>query len=170
MLKPRQPVPALNVPLVGGGRWVLAEQRPETFSLVVFYRGVHCPMCRSHVTELDGLMDKFAEVGVTSVVAVSGDDEGRAARAVEEWGITRVPIGYGLSLESMRAWRLPVSKAIKEGQPNEFNEPGLFIVRPDSTLYAAVQTTMPFLRARLDEAVETIRWINDNDYPARGEL
>ncbi|MFJ9055886.1 redoxin domain-containing protein [Streptomyces sp. NBC_00111] len=170
MLTPRQPVPALDVPLAGGGRWVLADQQPGTFSLVVFYRGVHCPMCRAHVTELDGLVDRFAEVGVDGVLAVSGDDEGRARRAVDEWGITRVPIGYGLSAESMRQWGLHRSKAIKEGQPNEFNEPGLFLVRPDGTLYAAVQTTMPFLRPHLDEVVETVRWINENDYPARGEL
>ncbi|WP_329228191.1 MULTISPECIES: redoxin domain-containing protein [unclassified Streptomyces] len=170
MLTPRQPVPALDVPLAGGGRWVLADQQPRTFSLVVFYRGVHCPMCRAHVTELDGLVDRFAEVGVDGVLAVSGDDEGRARRAVDEWGITRVPIGYGLSAESMRQWGLHRSKAIKEGQPNEFNEPGLFLVRPDGTLYAAVQTTMPFLRPHLDEVVETVRWINENDYPARGEL
>ncbi|AXI78866.1 peroxiredoxin-like family protein [Peterkaempfera bronchialis] len=170
MLKPRQPVPSLDVALVGGGRWVLAEQRPDRFSLVVFYRGVHCPMCRAHVTELDGLVDAFAEVGVTSVVAVSGDDEGRARRAVEEWDLSRVPLGYGLSLASMREWGLYISKAIKEGQPNEFSEPGVFVVRPDGTLYAAVLTSMPFLRPHLDEVVETIRWVNDNDYPARGEV
>ncbi|MFF1718367.1 peroxiredoxin-like family protein [Streptomyces sviceus] len=170
MLKPRQPVPALDVPLVGGGRWVLADQQPDKFSLVVFYRGVHCPMCRAHITELDGLIDQFAEVGVDRVLAVSGDDVGRAQRAVEEWDITRVPVGYGLGSESMQAWGLHRSKAIKEGQPNEFNEPGLFLVRPDGTLYAAVQTTMPFLRPHLDEVVETVRWINENDYPARGEL
>jgi peroxiredoxin len=170
MLKTRQPAPALDVPLAGGGRWVLAEQHPESFTVIVFYRGVHCAMCKAHITELDGLIDAFAGVGVTSVVAVSGDDEGRARRAVEEWGLKNVPVGYGLTQESMRAWGLPVSKAIKEGQPNEFSEPGLFIVRPDGTLYAAVQTTMPFLRPHLDEVVETIRWINENDYPARGEL
>ncbi|WP_225098604.1 peroxiredoxin-like family protein [Streptomyces sp. CoH27] len=169
-LVPRRPVPALDVPLVGGGRWVLADQRPDRFSLVVFYRGVHCPMCRAHITELDGLIDEFAAVGVDSVLAVSGDDEGRARRAVEEWGISRVPIGYGLPLTSMREWGLYVSKAIKEGQPNEFSEPGVFIVRPDGTLYAAVQTSMPFLRPHLDEVVETIRWVNEHDYPARGEL
>lgn len=170
MLRPRRPVPELDVALADGGRWVLADQTPENFSLVVFYRGVHCPMCRAHITELDGLIDRFAEHGVTSVIAVSGDDEGRARRAVQEWEIQRVPIGYGLGMDSMRAWGLHVSKAIKEGQPNEFNEPGLFIVRPDNTLYAAVQTTMPFLRPHLDEVVDTIRWVNENDYPARGEL
>lgn len=170
MLKPRQPVPELDVPLVGGGRWRLAEQHPDRFTLVVFYRGVHCPMCKAHITELDALVDKFAEVGVTSVLAVSGDDAARAQRAVDEWAVTRVPVGYELSLDSMRAWGLHVSKAIKEGQPNEFSEPGLFLIRPDGTLYAVVQTSFPFLRPHLDEVVDTIRWVNENDYPARGEL
>ena len=38
---PRQPVPELSVDTVGGGRWNLAEQRPENFTLIVFYRGHH---------------------------------------------------------------------------------------------------------------------------------
>lgn len=127
-------------------------------------------MCRAYVTQLNGIVDELAKVGVTSVVAVSGDDIERAKRSIEAWNLDRLQIGYGLPLESMRRWGLFVSKAIKEGQPNAFGEPGLFIIRPDGTLYAAVVTTMPFLRPPLDEIVETIRWINDNDYPARGEV
>jgi peroxiredoxin len=162
-------VPALDVPLVGGGRWVLAEQQPDRFCLVVFYRGYHCPMCRDYISRLNDHVADFAEVGVTSVVAVSGDDVGRAGSSVDEWNLNRLPVGYGLSLDSMREWGLYVSKAIKEGQPNEFGEPGLFIIRPDATLYASVVGTMPFLRPDLDDVVKTIRWVNDNDYPARGE-
>lgn len=169
MIKPRQPVPTLDVPLVGGGRWVLAEQRPENFTLVVFYRGVHCPLCRAYVTELEALVEELAGIGV-SVVAVSCDDEDRAVRAVEEWGIRKLPIGFGHSLESARAWGLFVSKAIREGQPNAFGEPGLFLVRPDGILHTAVYNTMPFLRPHLQDVVETVRWVLANDYPARGEL
>lgn len=170
MPKPRQPAPALDVALVGGGRWVLAEQQPDRFTLVVFYRGYHCQMCREYITRLDSLIDALAEIGVTSVVAVSGDEEWRARRAVDEWSIGRLRIGYGHSLESMREWGLFMSKAIKEGQPKEFSEPGLFIIRPDGTLYASVVGTMPFLRPRLEDVVETVRWVNQNDYPARGEV
>ena len=170
MVMPRQPAPPLDVPLVDGGRWVLAEQRPERFTLVVFYRGVHCQLCRAHITELDRLIDKLGTVGVTSVVAVSGDDIDRAKRAIREWDLKHVKIGYGHTLASMRRWGLFVSKAIKEGQPNEFGEPGLFIIRPDGTLYASIVNTMPFLRPHLDEVVEAIRWINENNYPARGEV
>ena len=39
--RPRTNVPDLSVDLVGGGRFRLADQRPQTFSIVVFYRGYH---------------------------------------------------------------------------------------------------------------------------------
>ena len=45
-LVPRQPVPKLSVPLVGGGRFDLDTETPEKFILIVFYRGLHCPQCR----------------------------------------------------------------------------------------------------------------------------
>lgn len=169
MVRPQAPTPALAVPLVGGGHWSLTDQHPDRFTMVVFYRGHHCPVCRGYLKQLDGLLDKLAEVGVTSVVAVSGDDEQRATRSAEEWGIGRLPLGYGQSVGSMREWGLFVSKGIEEGEPAEFGEPGLFLVRADGTLYAAVLNSMPFGRPHLDEIVGAIRWVNDNDYPARGE-
>ena len=44
-LVPRQPVPELRVPAVDGGAWKLSECTPENFNMVVFYRGLHCPIC-----------------------------------------------------------------------------------------------------------------------------
>ncbi len=166
---PRQPVPPLDVALAGGGRWSLADQHPERFSLVVFYRGHHCPICRGYLKQLDGLLDQLAEVGVTSVVAVSGDDEEAATASRDQWGLGRLAVGYGQDVASMRDWGLYVSKGIKEGEPDLFGEPGLFVISPDGTLYAAVLNTMPFGRPRLDEIVGAIRYVNDHDYPARGE-
>lgn len=170
MLKPRQKTPDLNVPLIQGGEWVLGDQRPRAFTVLVFYRGVHCPLCKAYITELDRLVGEFQEVGATSVVAISGDDAARAQRALDDWHIQHLPLGYSQSLESMREWGLYISKAIREGQPNAFGEPALCIVRPDQTLYAMIQTTMPFMRPNLTEAISTIRWVQENDYPARGEL
>lgn len=170
MLKPRQPTPELDVPVIQGGRWSLAEQRPTHFTVVVFYRGVHCPLCKEYIQQLDGLVDAFAAVGADALVAVSGDDVDRAAKALTEWELRNIRLGYGQSLDSMREWGLYISKAIREGQPNAFGEPALFIIRPDRTLYAAIQTTMPFMRPNLAEAVSTIEWVVANDYPARGEV
>ena len=42
-LVPRQPVPPLAVRLVGGGRFDVTTENSERFTLVVFYRGLHCP-------------------------------------------------------------------------------------------------------------------------------
>jgi peroxiredoxin len=166
---PGQPAPPLDVALVGGGRWSLADQHPERFSLVVSYRGHHCPVCRGYLKQLNGLLDQFAEVGVTSVVAVSGDDEEHATASRDEWGLGRMNVGYGQDVASMRDWGLYVSKGIKEDEPDLFGEPGLFVIRADGSLYAAVLNTIPFGRPHIDEIVGSIAYVNDHDYPARGE-
>ena len=41
-LVPRQRVPDLIVPIVGGSTWSLAEQTPQKFTLIVVFRGLHC--------------------------------------------------------------------------------------------------------------------------------
>ena len=75
-LLPRHPVPALNVALVGGGRYVLGAAPGERFDLIVFYRGLHCPICAKYLMELERLAPEFAQRGV-QIVAVSSDDESR---------------------------------------------------------------------------------------------
>ena len=55
-LLPRQPVPALDVPLVTGGRFILGASPGERFDLLVFYRGLHCPICAKYLIELERLV------------------------------------------------------------------------------------------------------------------
>lgn len=169
MIKPRAPTPNLEIPIVGGGRWSLAEQQPDRFTLVVFYRGYHCPVCRGYLKQLDALLDRLTELGVTSVIVVSGDEADATRRTVQEWGLNRLTVGFGQSVDSMRQWGLFVSKGIKEGEPDLFGEPGLYLIRPDGTLYAAAINTMPFGRPNLEEVLGAVRFVNDTDYPARGE-
>jgi peroxiredoxin len=168
-VQPRSPAPPLDLPLAGGGRFVLSEQSPEAFTLVVFYRGLHCPKCKDQLAELDTMLERFAEVGVTSVVAVSGDTQERADRTVSEWGLSSVPVAHGLTEEAMRDWDLYVSKGVKEPEPDVFNEPGMFLVRADGTVYSAQVQSMPFARPHLSNLVNAVRWIREQDYPARGE-
>ena len=52
-LFPRQSVPALAVPFVGGGRFDIEREKPDRFILVVFYRGLHCPICRTQLGALE---------------------------------------------------------------------------------------------------------------------
>lgn len=169
MLKPQAKTPPLTVKTVDGGQWNIKERRPENFTFIFFYRGLHCPICGQYLKTIDQKMDELAELGIDAV-AISSDTEERARKSQERWRIKNLTIGYGLSIEHAREWGLYVSKAIKDGEPTEFSEPGLFIVRPDGELYAASIQTMPFTRPDIDELISGFKYIIANGYPGRGEL
>lgn len=172
-LKPRKPVPALEVDTLGGSRWKLPEQKPQNFSMIVFYRGLHCPVCRKYLGELNGLAEEFNKRGVSTVVA-STDSRERAEQAKTQWGLGNLTIGYGMSIEKAREWGLYVSTSrgmtsagIEE--PPLFAEPGLFLVKPDGTLYWGSVSTMPFARPHFSEILSGIDFVISKNYPARGE-
>src|SRR5690242_15396727 len=83
-LLPRRPTPGLRVPILGGGVWDLDAQQPDHFTMIVAYRGYHCPVCTTYLRELDRLLPEFSSRGV-NVVAVSSDSKERAALAQSKW-------------------------------------------------------------------------------------
>lgn len=168
MIKPNQPVPALDVALVGGSRFRLPRSRSPFLTMVVFYRGYHCPICKTYLRDLDGRRAEFETLGVEAF-AVTSDSEDRATKTVAEWELTKLPVGYGLSIEAGRAWGLFVSNAISDKEPSQFIEPGLFLVRPDGTLYAGAVQTMPFARPGFGDVLAAVRFIKERNYPARGD-
>ena len=172
-LMPRKPVPDLAVPTLGGETWRLADAEPERFTLIVFYRGLHCPVCRTYIGELDGLVGDFRERGVT-VVAVSSDTEERARETASRWKLENLHIGHSLDLDAARAWGLYISSSrgktsLGIEEPALFSEPGVFLVRPDGTLYWSAVQTMPFARPHFKEMLAGLDFIIKTDYPARGE-
>lgn len=172
-IKPRQPVPALEFDTVGGGRWSLAAQQPQNFTMVVFYRGLHCPVCRRYTTELNGMIADYDKRGVSTVIT-STDPGDRAEQAKTQWGLANLTVGYGVSIEKAREWRLYISTSRGKTsagieEPPLFAEPGLFLVKPDQTLYWASISTMPFARPHFNDIVGAIDFALAKDYPARGE-
>ncbi|MDH3319704.1 MAG: AhpC/TSA family protein [Betaproteobacteria bacterium] len=172
-LMPRKPVPGLEFNLLGGGRWSLAEAKPERFTMLVFYRGFHCPICRRYLTELNGMIGEFDKRGVQTV-NTSNDTEERAQQAKDTWGMPNLKIGYGVPVEKSREWGLYVSTGRGKTsagveEPALFAEPGLFLVKPDRTLYWASISTMPFARPHFPEIAQAIDFAINKDYPARGE-
>lgn len=169
MIKPRKKLPDLSFPLVNGSEWSLSEvEKADFLTLLVFYRGYHCSVCRSYLPQLNKLVEQFKELGV-QVFTASSDSKERAEKAVEEWGLEKLKVGYDLSIEKAREWGLFISHAIKEKEPKIFSEPGLFLIKPDKTLYAAAIQTMPFTRPNLHELLQSLQHVKQNDYPARGE-
>lgn len=164
---PDTKMPDLRLPTVGGGNFDLATSRPAHFSLLVFYRGLHCPICKGYLNDLDGKLSVFEEAGVKPL-AISCDPRDRAERVKADWGIKHLPIAYDFSVEDGRKWGLYVSNAIADRELPIFVEPGLFLIRPDQTLYAASIQTMPFARPRFDEILSAVHFVAKNNYPARG--
>ena len=167
-IKPRTKVPKLDLPTVGGGRFELAVQQPRSFSMLVFYRGLHCPICKTYLRDLDRKLDDLSKRGV-EVVAISTDTKERAEQSRKDWGIEHLPIAYGLSIDEARRWGLYISSSIKSEEPPVFAEPGLFLVRPDHTLYCSSVQTMPFARPSFADVVQAVAFVTEKNYPARGE-
>jgi peroxiredoxin len=168
MLLPTRPVPPLSVSLASGGEWSLTQETPENFTLVVIYRGLHCPICKGYLGKLQSKLSALAERGV-SAIAISTDSAERAQEAKREWDLGSLRLGYGLTIETARAWGLYISSG-RGTEPQEFAEPGLFLIRPGGTLYFASVQSMPFTRPNLDELIQGLDFVIKSGYPARGEL
>ena len=173
-LMPRQPVPALDLATTDGGRFILGAHPPEAFDLIVFYRGLHCPLCIKYLLELERLAPEFQKRGVR-LVAISSDDASRGMQMAEKIGAKLLGFGYGLSMETARQWGLYISSgrgatSIGIEEPALFSEPGVFLIKPDGTLYYGSTQTMPFARPQLQDLLGAIDYAITKAYPARGEF
>ena len=173
-LTPAQPVPSLSVPNLDGSTWNLADQLSPTYTMVVFYRGRHCPACGTYLTELAGLLPEFTAAGV-NVVAISCDGEEQARSAQEDWGLVHLTIGYGLSVEAARSCGLFISSGERKRQDGTteaflHSEPGLFLLRPDGTLFLSSVQSSPMGRPHLNDMVSTVRFLADKNFPPPGTV
>ncbi|MDH5539334.1 MAG: AhpC/TSA family protein [Rhizobacter sp.] len=174
MLKPRQPVPTLKVATLGHGEFDLQADAAQNFTLLVFYRGLHCPICTKYLLELGRMRADFEKRGV-KVIALSSDTQERAQAMADKLKAPDLRVGYGVPLAKAREWGLYISTSrgttsIGIEEPALFAEPGVFIVRPDGTLYYGAVQTMPFARPHFDELLAAIDFALAKDYPARGEF
>ncbi|MBT8427036.1 MAG: AhpC/TSA family protein [Erythrobacter sp.] len=170
MLIPGQKVPDLDLPLTIDARFELSTQSPDAFTMLVFYRGKHCPICKKYLEELGTKLGKFTEKGI-NVFAVSMDSPERAAVAHVDWETADLPLAHSMTEQKAREWGLYISEK-REGseEPDTFSEPGLFLVKPDGTLHFAVVQNAPFTRPDLDDLLSGLSFTLENDYPTRGTL
>lgn len=169
MLTPGNPVPALKIETVGHGSFDLDTDKGENGTLVIQYRGLHCPICIKQMAEVEAALDDFAELGV-EVIMVTTDTAERAAETAEKAGISRLRVGHSLPLSAARDdWGLNISSA-REGsaEPALFAEPGHFYVGSDRSLYYAWQQTTPFGRPATSDIVGGLKYTLGNNYPPRG--
>jgi peroxiredoxin len=160
-------MPRVTLPKVGGGE-VSTEAR-DGWKLVVVYRGKHCPICKTYLKTLDGLLDDFKKID-TDVIAISGDPQEKAETEVQEesW---RFATGYGLSPDQMRTLGLYISEPRSpEETDRPFPEPGLFVINPQGKVHIVDVSNAPFARPDLNALVKGLTFIQQKQYPIRGTL
>ena len=167
-MKPQEKVPHLELDLINGTKWDMSKQDPEKYTMILFYRGYHCPVCKKQLESLKDKLQEFVDRGV-NVVAISMDTEERAKKAGDEWDISSIPVAYELSKEQAKEWGLYLSKGISDKEPELFSEPGMFLIKKDGTLYCSSIQSMPFARPALNDILGAIDFVEKEGYPARGE-
>ncbi|TVR10979.1 MAG: AhpC/TSA family protein [Salinarimonadaceae bacterium] len=173
MLVPRQTAPALTVPTLDHGAFDLTTATPKRGSILCFYRGLHCPICATYLTELEKQTPAFAERGYETI-AISADGAERARAMADKVGAKALRFGHDLPLSVARDWGLYISTSrgttsIGIEEPKLFSEPGLFVVNADRSLYYLSVQSMPFVRPGFRELLGAIDFAIEKNYPARGE-
>ena len=84
-----------------------------------------------------------------NVVAVSMDTEQRARLSRQKWELFNLTLGYGLPEKSARNWTLYLSAGVKDGEPSEFSEPGLFLIDNNNEVYYSAINSNPWGRPYL---------------------
>jgi peroxiredoxin len=160
--------PKTEIPQLGGGTVTLGDpQGAHDWQLVVIYRGLHCPLCKKYLAQLDEMQGQFHEIGVDVVVA-SGDTEDKAQAMATEKALS-LPMGYGLSVAQMQALGLYVSDPRSPQETDRpFPEPGLFVINAAGLIQMVDVSNAPFLRPDLVGVLGGITFIRNNDYPIRG--
>jgi peroxiredoxin len=161
-------LPEFTLPLVGGGDITLGKpEKEDNWQLVFVYRGLHCPICKKYLSRLESLKDKFLATAA-EILAVSGDSKNKASKIVESEGLT-FPVAFGLSIQQMKDLGLYISHPRSPQETDRpFSEPGMFAVNTDGKVQLIDISNTPFNRADLGELIETVEWIQENDYPIRG--
>ncbi|TMM52746.1 redoxin domain-containing protein [Sulfitobacter sabulilitoris] len=171
MIFPDTKTPDLRLPTLSHGPFDLSKPQGRNGTLVVFYRGLHCPLCIKQMGEIEQMLPEFEKREV-DVVLVSADPAEKAVKTVEKAGVSKVRVAHSLALSDARDdWGLYISSA-RDGseEPAMFNEPGIFYVRPDGSLYASWVQTAPFARPRMEDVVKALDFAIDKAYPPRGTV
>lgn len=160
--------PKITVPLVTGGEITIGGASDTgRWTLVVVYRGRHCPLCVKYLATLQEMAEAFAGEG-TDIIAVSGDGFEKAKEQMEVGTLT-IPLAYDLSIPQMQSMGLYISDPRSPEETNQpFPEPGLFVLRPEGTVQILDISNAPFSRPDLPSILRGITFGRDKGYPIRG--
>jgi len=159
-------LPSFSATRLDGSSMTFEGSNNQWFLLVV-YRGKHCGRCKKYLNKLEAMQGQWRDAGF-EILVVSGDPIEKAKSDVAEFGWT-FDIACDLSEADMRKLGLYVSDPLTPDETDRrFAEPGVFCLRPDSTVQIAAISNGPSARPDLDELLDGMVFTIEHDKPARG--
>lgn len=158
----------MSFPKLGGGEITVGGAR-ENWTLLVVYRGKHCPRCKKYLTILNGMRDQWTAAGF-DIAVVSADTQAKAQADLDEFGWS-FNLGFGLTEDQMAALGLYVTEPLSATETDRrFAEPGTFVIRPDGSLLLIAISNGPSARPDLGELLDGMIFTKDNNRPPRGTV
>ncbi|MEM9012833.1 MAG: redoxin domain-containing protein [Pseudomonadota bacterium] len=162
------PIPALSFPLVGGGDASIGGAR-DRWTLLVVYRGRHCPKCKTYLDKLEAMQAEWEAAGF-DILTVSADPADRAEADVQEFGWT-FPVAHSMAERDMRALGLYVSDPLSpEETDRRFAEPGIFCIRPDGRAQIVAISNGPAARPDLADLLAGMKFTIETGREPRGQV
>ena len=163
---PGAPIGVFNFPTIEGKEPITIGAPTDRWTLLIVYRGKHCPRCKKYLNKLNDALTSWTDV--MNVVVVSADTKEKALADREEFG-WNFDLCYGLSESQMRSLGLFVSEPLSDAETmGLFAEPGTFAIRPDGSLMLVDISNGPAARPDLEELLDGMKFNIDNDRPVRG--
>jgi len=169
-IHPGDTAPNLEIATTGGEALRLpGALLADRLTMLVVYRGLHCGICKQYLAELAMQAQALRKLGV-EVIAASSDPLQKARVAQTDWTGNRLRFGYGLTEEHGRLLRLFLTAKRKDGEPDRFFEPGMYLFDAAGKVLFVAVGNMPFGRPPIAEMVSRIEWMLANGVPPRGTL
>ena len=158
----------MTFPKLGGGEITVGGLK-ENWTLLVVYRGKHCPRCKKYLNILSTMTSDWSSAGF-DVVVVSADTQEKAKADQAEFG-WNFDLAYGLSEAQMETLGLYVTDPLSPDESDRrFAEPGTYVLRADGSLIIVSLSNGPAVRPDLTELLDGMIFNKTNDRPTRGTV
>lgn len=158
----------MSFPKVGGGFLTVGGPQ-DKWTLLVVYRGKHCPRCKKYLNTLNDMRAEWSNAGF-DIAVVSADTEEKADADQRAFG-WQFDLGFDLQEAQMQTLGLYVTEPLSPSETDRnFAEPGSFVIRPDGSLLLIALSNGPSARPDLAELLDGMIFTKENDRPPRGTL
>lgn len=165
-LKPADPFPPISFNLISGENRQLGAS-PGRWTLLIVYRGDHCPRCKTYVKKLHELVPAYAERNVDILLATT-DPSHVAKRTIDENNWT-LPVAHGLTNEQCLQLGLYLTDQDASAElDGQYAEPGMFLLNPEGLTQVIATSNSPSVRPDLEVVLDGIIGTQDRNLPIRG--